>query len=104
MQEQTNRKGQFGKPPHRKGLAGVCYATTAICCRMVDRIGHHHHSLKGSCCCAGPVRDAHGRRFTTFPIGQGTKKTKQYGRIKQCPEAIITVGTLTGEPGPITPK
>lgn len=23
--------------------------------------------LPGSCCCAGPVRDRHGRRFTPFP-------------------------------------
>ncbi|WP_418360503.1 hypothetical protein [Sphingobacterium detergens] len=22
-----------------------------------------------TCCCAGPVRDRHGRRFTTFPRG-----------------------------------
>ncbi|ULT25736.1 hypothetical protein KUH03_01690 [Sphingobacterium sp. E70] len=23
--------------------------------------------LSATCCCAGPVRDRHGRRFTTFP-------------------------------------
>jgi hypothetical protein len=73
MQEQTNRKGQFGKPPHNVRFASTSYATTALCCRMVDRIGHRHQSLIGSCCCAGPVRDAHGRKFTNFPIGGGTE-------------------------------
>lgn len=26
-----------------------------------------HMILSATCCCAGPVRDRHGRRFTTFP-------------------------------------
>ncbi|WP_145328468.1 hypothetical protein [Sphingobacterium siyangense] len=30
-----------------------------------------------TCCCAGPVRDRHGRRFTTFPCG---------GTIQHLPE------------------
>ncbi|AIM36180.1 hypothetical protein KO02_05325 [Sphingobacterium sp. ML3W] len=73
MQKQTNRKGQFGKPPYRIGVASASYATTAICCRMVDRIGQSLRSLLGSCCCAGPVHDAHGRKFTSFPIGYKEK-------------------------------
>ncbi|WP_144243320.1 hypothetical protein [Sphingobacterium sp. ML3W] len=75
MQKQTNRKEQFGRPPHNIRFASTSYAATALCCRMVDQIGQSLGSLLGSCCCAGPVHNAHGRKFTTFPYWVKGKKT-----------------------------
>ncbi len=41
--------------------------------------------LSVTCCCAGPVRDRHGRRFTTFPCGG----TIQHLREKGWPHAAF---------------
>ncbi|MCS3556202.1 MULTISPECIES: hypothetical protein [unclassified Sphingobacterium] len=69
MQQQKTNKAQSGKQPKRRRFASsmMSYESTAMSCRTARQIAINRRSLMGSCCCAGPVRDAHGRRFTTFP-------------------------------------
>lgn len=67
--QQQNSTGQSGRQPKERRFAssGMSYKSTATSCRTAVQIAVDRRSLLGSCCCAGPVRDAHGRRFTTFP-------------------------------------
>lgn len=69
MQQQKTSKGQSGKQPKGRRFTSsmMSYGSTAMSCGTAGQIAVNRRSLLGSCCCAGPVRDAHGRRFTTFP-------------------------------------
>ncbi|MEN5379078.1 hypothetical protein [Sphingobacterium kitahiroshimense] len=69
MQQQKTNKGQSGRQPKRRRFASstMSYGSTAMSCRTAGQIAVNRRSLRGNCCCAGPVRDEHGRRFTTFP-------------------------------------
>ncbi|QIH35602.1 hypothetical protein [Sphingobacterium sp. DR205] len=75
MQQQSNGKGQDSRytsetrpissmwiDPERGHPAGLA--------EVAHVIAGDQWILPGSCCCAGPVRDRHGRRFTTFPPGR----------------------------------
>ncbi|MEN5059087.1 hypothetical protein [Sphingobacterium kitahiroshimense] len=67
--QQKNSTGQSGRQPKGRRFASsmMSYRSTAMSCRTAGQIAVIRRSLLGSCCCAGPVRDAHGRKFTTFP-------------------------------------
>ncbi|MEN5378899.1 hypothetical protein [Sphingobacterium kitahiroshimense] len=67
--QQTNSTGQSGRQPKGRRFASsiMSYGPTAMSCRTAGQIAVNRRSLLGSCCCGGPVRDAHGRKFTTFP-------------------------------------
>nr|WP_315398356.1 hypothetical protein [uncultured Sphingobacterium sp.] len=67
--QQKNSTGQSRRQPKGRRFASsiMSYGSTAMSCRTAGQIAVNRRSLLGSCCCAGPVRDAHGRRFTTFP-------------------------------------
>lgn len=69
MQQQKTSKGQSGKHPKNGHFASsmMSYGSTAMSCGTAGQIAVNRRSLRGNCCCAGPVRDAHGRRYTTFP-------------------------------------
>ncbi|MBB2951556.1 hypothetical protein [Sphingobacterium sp. JUb56] len=69
MQQQKTNKGQSGRQPKGRRFASsmMSYGSTTMSCRTARQIAVNRRSLRGNCCCAGPVRDAHGRRFTTFP-------------------------------------
>ncbi|KKX47300.1 hypothetical protein [Sphingobacterium sp. IITKGP-BTPF85] len=69
MQQKKTSKGQSGRQPKNGRYASsmMSYESTAMSCRTAGQIMVNRRSLFGNCCCAGPVRDAHGRRFTTFP-------------------------------------
>ncbi|WP_293924794.1 hypothetical protein [Sphingobacterium sp. UBA6320] len=74
--QQKNSTGQSGRQPKGRRFASsmMSYKSTATSCRTAGQIAINRRSLLGSCCCGGPVRDAHGRRFTTFPrYGTGKK-------------------------------
>ncbi|WP_447767598.1 hypothetical protein [Sphingobacterium faecium] len=80
--QQQNSTGQSGRRPKGRRFASsrMSYKSTAISCRTAGQIAVDRRSLLGSCCCAGPVRDAKGRRYTTFPrLWYGEKV---FGRIR----------------------
>lgn len=68
-QQQQTGTGQSGKQPQQDRLASTIfsYRSTAMSCRPAGQIAADRKSLLGSCCCAGPVRDAQGRKYATFP-------------------------------------
>jgi len=69
MQQQKTNKAQSEKQQKNGRFASsmMSYGSTAMSCGTAEQIAVNRKSLQRSCCCAGPVRDAHGRRFTTFP-------------------------------------
>ncbi|UPZ35804.1 hypothetical protein MUB18_17010 [Sphingobacterium sp. PCS056] len=80
--QQQNSTGQSGRRPKGRRFASsrMSYKSTATSCRTAVQIAVERRSLLGSCCCAGPVRDAKGRRYTTFPrLWYGEKV---FGRIR----------------------
>ncbi|MCW2260097.1 MULTISPECIES: hypothetical protein [Sphingobacterium] len=80
--QQTNSTGQSGRQPKGRRFASsmMSYGSTAMSCRTAGQIAVNRRSLLGSCCCAGPVRDAHGRRYTLFPRKWYGEKV--FGRIR----------------------
>ncbi|MEN5054534.1 hypothetical protein [Sphingobacterium kitahiroshimense] len=82
MQQQKTSTGQSGRQPKGRRFASsmMSYGSTARSCRTARQIAVNRRSLLGSCCCAGPVRDAHGRRYTLFPRKWYGEKV--FGRIR----------------------
>jgi len=80
--QQTNSTGQSGRQPKGRRFSSsiMSYGSTAMSCRTAGQIAINRKSLLGSCCCAGPVRDAHGRRYTLFPRKWYGEKV--FGRIR----------------------
>lgn len=71
-QQQPVGKGQYGRhasmvDPIRSIQRDPKQGHPAALKVAASRIAEDQWTLPGSCCCAGPVRDRHGRRFTTFP-------------------------------------
>lgn len=69
--QQKNSTGQSGRQPKERRFASsiMSYGSTAMSCSTAGQIAVNRKSLLGGCCCAGPVRDAQGRKYTTFPSG-----------------------------------
>lgn len=82
MQQQKASKGQSGKQPKGRRFTSsmMSYGSTAMSCGIAGQIAINRRSLRGNCCCAGPVHDAHGRRFTTFPRKWYVEKV--FGQIR----------------------
>jgi len=73
-QQQSNGKGQANR--HISEMSPIYSAVSdpkqghpAMLQEDVRVMAGDHRISLGNCCCAGPVRDRHGRRFTTFPRG-----------------------------------
>ncbi|MDF2514875.1 MAG: hypothetical protein K0R59_171 [Sphingobacterium sp.] len=71
-QTQTNGKGQGGRPTPEKCATSPMWnhperRHSAALTEVTHALAGDQQILPGSCCCAGPVRDRHGRKFTTFP-------------------------------------
>lgn len=68
-QQDTNQKGFTERQPNctNQDSLHASFWPSALRCKEVDQLALGSKIQLGSCCCAGPVRDAQGRRYAPFP-------------------------------------